>query len=201
MIFINYYITDDLRSIFLSDWFCLSAIILVFISIVTLNICSSEIESNRTWWEEKQSSPYINLILPPYAISCKKRSLPKSIHRMIITSASKIYSNLSFKFKKSNSLEPNNFVVLTEKIPSHCQPLLCFINGKSGGQQGKILISILRELLNPFQVFDITACDPTQVLREFIGIKSLRILVAGNDSFAHPICCWLLCSPIYQSFI
>ena len=45
-------------------------------------------------------------------------------------------------------------------VPPGVQPLLVFVNVKSGGCQGLQLISSFRKLLNPYQVFDLDNGGP-----------------------------------------
>lgn len=54
-------------------------------------------------------------------------------------------------------LLPNIF---PEMVPDGVQPLLVFVNVKSGGCQGLELISSFRKLLNPYQVFDLENGGP-----------------------------------------
>ncbi|XP_051154845.1 diacylglycerol kinase theta isoform X4 [Leptopilina boulardi] len=66
-------------------------------------------------------------------------------------------------------------------VPSHVQPLLVFVNVKSGGCQGLDLISSFRKLLNPYQVFDLDNGGPLPGLYVFRHIKYYKILVCGGD--------------------
>ena len=72
-------------------------------------------------------------------------------------------------------------------------PLLAFINGRSGGQQGAAAKAALLEELGPAQVFDLgrvrtSDWRPEHALRQFGGVPGLRILVCGGDG----TCGWLL---------
>ncbi|XP_020283288.1 diacylglycerol kinase theta isoform X2 [Pseudomyrmex gracilis] len=66
-------------------------------------------------------------------------------------------------------------------VPSNVQPLLVFVNVKSGGCQGLQLISNFRKLLNPYQVFDLGNGGPLPGLYVFRQIKDYKILVCGGD--------------------
>ncbi|XP_023012832.1 diacylglycerol kinase theta isoform X4 [Leptinotarsa decemlineata] len=66
-------------------------------------------------------------------------------------------------------------------IPEGVQPLLVFVNVKSGGCQGLELISSFRKLLNPYQVFDLDNGGPLPGLYVFRNIKNYKILVCGGD--------------------
>lgn len=46
---------------------------------------------------------------------------------------------------------------IEQSISTSCQPLLVFVNPKSGGNKGHKALQTLCWLLNPRQVFDITA--------------------------------------------
>ncbi|VDK51873.1 unnamed protein product, partial [Gongylonema pulchrum] len=63
------------------------------------------------------------------------------------------------------------------------QPLLVFVNPKSGGNKGSKMLNTLCWLLNPRQVFDINALKGPQFgLNMFKKVAaSLRLLVCGGD--------------------
>ncbi|GAB6028280.1 hypothetical protein CHUAL_002459 [Chamberlinius hualienensis] len=61
------------------------------------------------------------------------------------------------------------------------QPLLVFVNVKSGGCQGLELITSFRKLLNPYQVFDLENGGPLPGLYVFRQVKRYKILVCGGD--------------------
>lgn len=60
-------------------------------------------------------------------------------------------------------------------------PLLVFVNSRAGPQQGHLLITQLRGLLNPIQVWDLADGGPEGVLESFSAMTRLRILVCGGD--------------------
>lgn len=66
-------------------------------------------------------------------------------------------------------------------VPPGVQPLLVFVNVKSGGCQGAELISSFRKLLNPYQVFDLDNGGPLPGLYVFRHIQDYKILVCGGD--------------------
>ncbi|XP_048513108.1 diacylglycerol kinase theta isoform X2 [Athalia rosae] len=66
-------------------------------------------------------------------------------------------------------------------VPPGVQPLLVFVNVKSGGCQGLELISSFRKLLNPYQVFDLDNGGPLPGLYVFRHIRNYKILVCGGD--------------------
>jgi hypothetical protein len=60
-------------------------------------------------------------------------------------------------------------------------PLLVFVNTRSGSQQGPILKTQLRRLLNPIQIWDLADGGPEKVLKSFSVFTRLRLLVCGGD--------------------
>ncbi|KAA0193762.1 Diacylglycerol kinase, partial [Fasciolopsis buskii] len=66
-------------------------------------------------------------------------------------------------------------------LPQDLQPLLVFVNLKSGGCQGMDLIVSFRRLLNPFQVFNLDYGGPLPGLYCFRQLSSYKILVCGGD--------------------
>jgi diacylglycerol kinase (ATP) len=76
----------------------------------------------------------------------------------------------------------NGYFVGDEFLPdNNFTPLLAFVNSRSGPQQGHLLITQLRGLLNPIQVWDLADGGPEEVLESFSAFTRLRILVCGGD--------------------
>ena len=76
----------------------------------------------------------------------------------------------------------NGYIVGDEFLPnSSFTPLLVFVNSRSGPQQGQLLITQLRRLLNPIQVWDLADGCPEKILESFSVLTRLRILVCGGD--------------------
>lgn len=77
-----------------------------------------------------------------------------------------------------------NGYILSEHFlldPRNDTPLLVFVNSRSGPQQGHILITQLRRLLNPIQVWDLADGGPESILESFSIFTRLQILVCGGD--------------------
>ncbi|CAH8457410.1 unnamed protein product [Heterobilharzia americana] len=68
-----------------------------------------------------------------------------------------------------------------QNLPEGIQPLLVFVNLKSGGCQGMDLIVAFRRLLNPFQVFNLDYGGPLPGLYYFRHLVSYKVLVCGGD--------------------
>ncbi|CAL9206363.1 diacylglycerol kinase 2 isoform X1 [Musa acuminata AAA Group] len=67
-------------------------------------------------------------------------------------------------------------------LPQDARPLLVFINAKSGGQNGTSLRRRLNMLLNPVQIFGLSAMrGPEVALKMFHDIRYFRVLVCGGD--------------------
>ncbi|KAG7366557.1 diacylglycerol kinase accessory domain protein [Nitzschia inconspicua] len=76
----------------------------------------------------------------------------------------------------------NGYILGDEFLPdNNFTPLLAFVNSRSGPQQGHLLITQLRGLLNPIQVWDLADGGPEEVLESFSAFTRLRILVCGGD--------------------
>lgn len=65
--------------------------------------------------------------------------------------------------------------------PCSNNPLLVFVNGKSGGGQGVKLINFFQRTLNPHQVFDLMEDGPLPGLYTFRNFTHFRILICGGD--------------------
>ncbi|KAL3911367.1 MAG: hypothetical protein SGILL_007307, partial [Bacillariaceae sp.] len=78
--------------------------------------------------------------------------------------------------------DKNGYILGDEFLPdSNFTPLLVFVNSRSGPQQGHLLITQFRGLLNPIQVWDLAVGGPEEILESFSVFTRLRILVCGGD--------------------
>jgi diacylglycerol kinase (ATP) len=76
----------------------------------------------------------------------------------------------------------NGYILGDDFLPDNTYtPLLVFVNSRSGPQQGHLLITQLRRLLNPIQVWDLADGGPDRILESFNALTRLRILVCGGD--------------------
>lgn len=127
----------------------------------------------NAWLDCLSRSPHRNLILPPDCTSSAVKSGNRAVRL-----AQGVKQVVARRFKP-NVLNGNVFV--PGALPASCTPLVCFVNKKSGGNQGLHTLASLRQLLNPLQVFDVHHCDSVAVLRAFSVLPRLRVLVAGGD--------------------
>ncbi|KAL4391561.1 hypothetical protein HN51_012784 [Arachis hypogaea] len=92
-----------------------------------------------------------------------------------------------FDFRRMNNgrvlVNPNPIKKYTlVDLPSDARPLLVFINARSGGQLGPSLQRRLNMLLNPIQIFELSASQGPEVgLEMFKSVRYFRVLVCGGD--------------------
>eukprot|EP00531_Pseudo-nitzschia_arenysensis_P000470 CAMPEP_0116127858 /NCGR_PEP_ID=MMETSP0329-20121206/7056_1 /TAXON_ID=697910 /ORGANISM="Pseudo-nitzschia arenysensis, Strain B593" /LENGTH=1025 /DNA_ID=CAMNT_0003621969 /DNA_START=35 /DNA_END=3112 /DNA_ORIENTATION=- len=78
--------------------------------------------------------------------------------------------------------DANGYILGDEFLPDKSfTPLLVFVNSRSGPQQGHLLTTQLRGLLNPIQIWDLADGGPEEILESFSTFTRLRILVCGGD--------------------
>jgi hypothetical protein len=66
-------------------------------------------------------------------------------------------------------------------VDAQVTPALVFVNRKSGGHAGEVLLSCFSDLLNPLQVWDLSDGGPRDALTLFRRVPNLRILACGGD--------------------
>lgn len=81
----------------------------------------------------------------------------------------------------SQSLDWSHWEILSSTLPPKTQPILVFINTKSGPQVGTTLRDQFSRLLNPLQVVTLPRHDPMPALRTFATVPRLRIAIVGGD--------------------
>jgi hypothetical protein len=81
-------------------------------------------------------------------------------------------------FSCSKDMHFLDCVQVTEISP-FVTPILVFVNSKSGGGQGIELYSKLSRILNPNQVFDLTATGP---MAGFVQTKLINLIRNGSFS-------------------
>eukprot|EP00052_Salpingoeca_macrocollata_P008449 m.67002 g.67002 ORF g.67002 m.67002 type:complete len:783 (-) comp16599_c0_seq2:52-2400(-) len=64
---------------------------------------------------------------------------------------------------------------------AHTQPVLVFVNSKSGGGQGLRVLRLFRRMLNPRQVCDLSELAPRQTLQLWAKVPHFRIVCCGGD--------------------
>ena len=77
--------------------------------------------------------------------------------------------------------DANGYILGDEFLPSSCTPLLVFVNSRSGPQQGNLLITQFKQLLNPIQVWDLANGGPEKVLKSFSVLSRFQVLICGGD--------------------
>lgn len=142
---------------------------------ITRGITAPSVDPDA-WLELLSHGPHKNLILPPDCVSSAAKS---GIKNRAVRLAQGVKQVVARRFKRNDVLNGNTLI--PSALPASCTPLICFVNQKSGGNQGIETLANLRPLLNPLQIFDVHSCDSVAVLRAFSVLPRLRVLVAGGD--------------------
>lgn len=164
--------------LFFSPGALTTALVLVVIILVAM-LTTVEIKESGDFesWGTLSQSPHWKLVLPPNCLRKVFRQKYFARTTTLVKRLKKILNSKPVDILRGFSFYP-------ELLPIDCSPLLCFINCKSGGNQGKDLLQLLRTILNPDQVFDINIVDPKLTIQRYLVYPSLRVLVAGGDGTA-----------------
>lgn len=109
-------------------------------------------------------------ILPPWAIYPVIKERPNNVKNGCSSSTDDSELNTT----------PDGQVLQISPVPN-THPLLVFVNPKSGGKQGERVLHKFQYLLNPRQVYNLSAGGPGPGLSFFRNLQDYRILVCGGD--------------------
>uniref|UniRef100_A0AC34GT55 Diacylglycerol kinase n=1 Tax=Panagrolaimus sp. ES5 TaxID=591445 RepID=A0AC34GT55_9BILA len=150
---------------------------------ITCSWCKASYHNKRSCFsihrfEEKCDRGLLrDLILPPSWLLRLPNTRKRHVRNAISNSGEKKHKPTKRKYRP--------FVVkpMDAAVIRPTQPLLVFVNPKSGGNKGSKALHTLCWLLNPRQVFDITALKgPKYGLEMFRKLGTqLRVLVCGGD--------------------
>ena len=159
------------------------------------NRCASQVSTDC------KLGPHRSHVLPPTSIC------PTVLDRHRST----IREKPKEKVKRSDScvdVGPGSFQISPE---AGCNPLLVFVNPKSGGRQGAKLYRKFLYHLNPRQVYNLANGGPAPGLQMFRDVENVIIVVCGGDgtvgwvldtlgTFKHPLSisnvCWNTLYPV-----
>lgn len=105
--------------------------------------------------------------------------------------ANTYYEILKSETKKSHlfhKVEARFLDTISNVNEQGVEPLLVFINSKSGGGQGKEVLDELKKYLNHQQIYELEKPGPVHGLSLFRNLDKFKILACGGDGTA----CWVM---------
>eukprot|EP00095_Tigriopus_kingsejongensis_P011872 snap_masked-scaffold180_size281610-processed-gene-1.13 protein:Tk11872 transcript:snap_masked-scaffold180_size281610-processed-gene-1.13-mRNA-1 annotation:"diacylglycerol kinase beta" len=118
-------------------------------------------------------------ILPPISICPTVLDRQRSMSREKQSNKSGSQSKLSRSESTAEALTGAGSFQITPMDGT--QPLLVFVNPKSGGRQGAKILRKCQYLLNPRQVYNLSKGGPNSGLQMFREVPGVRIIVCGGD--------------------
>ncbi|KDO32483.1 hypothetical protein SPRG_22114 [Saprolegnia parasitica CBS 223.65] len=144
--------------------------------------------------------PHRRLVLAPTSVKTQDTSVaaanttqPAALSQQAIMNLIRIFGSATVvRHAPVTGTATNPIVILDDDVddvqpytiqaPRTTTPLLVFINGKSGGQQGAYVVQQYLKHLNPLQIYDLHASGgPRSALIQFRHVQGLKIVVCGGD--------------------
>lgn len=112
-----------------------------------------------------------------------KRKLRKSrnlVRKRIKNATENVVANLKQLIVPKYQYDELNMSALLER---DINPLLVFVNKKSGGQQGSLILAKFKEILSEYQICDLSSDKPKTYIQLYKSLPSsrLRVLCCGGD--------------------
>ena len=128
----------------------IASILIILVELLT--VLAERGKKKGIEWEQFLHSAHSKLILP---IDC----ITAAPHVKKINPVNKVYGRLKKKLnklfeKKIQRSGVERYELHAGNLPANCSPLLCFVNCKSGGNQGKEVLDLLKNFLNPSDFYE-----------------------------------------------
>jgi hypothetical protein len=78
-------------------------------------------------------------------------------------------------------IQANEIDVQVSTLADSLENVLAFINSKSGGQKGSVVLERLRTFLPPENVYDLATTNPKSTLQKLRDKQDLTVIAGGGD--------------------
>lgn len=139
-------------------------------------------KDNLEKWRTASKSLLRQLPVPVINVIDAVGGVEQKIHEMVYFDSATNDASLK-KMEREAPMPDREGYILGDQflVDPRDTPLLVFVNTRAGSQQGPILKTQLRSLLNPIQIWDLADGGPEKILKSFSVLSRLRILVCGGD--------------------